>query len=65
MSGGTACKNPAHRDSWRVLQRKRNHSAFNGGRMTPSMYSEVCCGACGHRWRTKAAYVDQLPDHGD
>jgi len=30
--------------------------------MTPSAYSEVTCGTCERRWRTKATYVDQLPD---
>ncbi|MER7487973.1 hypothetical protein ABTY20_19105 [Streptomyces sp. NPDC126497] len=63
MSGGTSCKDrAAHRPSWRVLVRKANYSAFNGGRRTPSDYSELCCRACGAVWRTRAAYVDQTPD---
>lgn len=51
-----------HRAAWRVTVRKANYSAFNGGRRTPSAYSEIACGTCGRRWRTRAAYVDQLPD---
>jgi hypothetical protein len=62
MSGGLACKTPAHRRRWVVRARKCNHSAFNGGRRTPSAYSEVWCPACPKRWRTKAAYVATLPD---
>lgn len=53
-----------HRTEWRVFQRKCNHSAFNGYRRTPSDYSTVQCQApgCGRTWRTKAAYVDEIPD---
>jgi hypothetical protein len=39
---------------------RANYSSFNGGRRTPSEYSEVICSRCGRRWRTKAAYVDTL-----
>lgn len=63
MSGGLACRTPVHRRAWRVLQRLSNRSAFNGGRVTPSAYSEVVCGECGTRWRTKAAYVAGTPDY--
>jgi hypothetical protein len=62
MSAGIACKTPSHRTSWVVTQRLSNRSAFNGYRTTPSAYSEVCCGSCGTRWRTTAAYVADLPD---
>lgn len=53
-----------HREHWVVLQRKCNFSAFNGYRRTRSAYSSVECQApgCGRVWRTKAAYVDGLPD---
>lgn len=51
-----------HRPSWYVTVRNANYSAFNGGRRTPSEYSEVRCPLCSARWRTKAAYVDELPD---
>lgn len=54
-----------HRASWVVVHRKCNFSAFSGYRYTPSDYSLVLCGTCGRRWRTKAAYVDTLPDQED
>jgi hypothetical protein len=57
-----------HRASWIVVHRNCNFSAFNGYSYTPSDYSLVLCdpgrGGCGRRWRTKAAYVDDLPDQG-
>ncbi len=57
-----ACLDRTHRPRWRVVVRKANHSTFNGRKRTPSRYSEVKCLACCHTWRTKAAYVDELPD---
>ena len=68
MSGGKACRCERSQDraSWLVTARRCNFSAFNGYRRTPSAWSEIRCveelGGCGERWRTKAAYVDQLPD---
>lgn len=62
MSQGYACKDPAHRPRWVVVQRLCNFSAFNGSRYTPSTYSAVRCLTCGTYWRTKAAYVRTLPD---
>lgn len=60
------CSDPqAHHWSWAVTQRRCNHSAFNGYHRTPSAYSEVRCGKCRARWRTRAAYVATLPDAGD
>lgn len=50
-----------HRSSWFVNVYRANYSKFNGSRYTPSDYSEVHCRDCGRVWRTKAAYVDQLP----
>ena len=49
-------------DRCAVLTRMGNYSAFNGYRWTPSDYSQVACTDCGATWRTKAAYVDTLPD---
>lgn len=40
---------------------RANHSAFSGYRRTTSRYSAVHCRNCGRIWRTKAAYVDELP----
>jgi len=51
-----------HRAAWTVVNRKCNFSAFNGYHWTYSDYSLVECGTCGRCWRTKAAYVDTLPD---
>jgi hypothetical protein len=65
MSSGNPCKDRrAHRPHWVVTQRRHNQSAFNGYRVTPSDYSEVRCTApgCLGVWRTKAAFVDALPD---
>ncbi|MBW2005880.1 MAG: hypothetical protein JRI72_15025 [Deltaproteobacteria bacterium] len=55
-------KKPAHERKWVVIVRKGNYSAFNGYRFTPSDYSKVRCLACGAIGRTKAKYVDSLPD---
>lgn len=65
MSKGICCKDKSHRPFWRVMQRWCNHSAFNGYRYTPSAWSAVICTApgCPSFWRTKAAYVNELPDH--
>ena len=60
MSQGSACRCRPRRVE--VLQRKCNHSAFNGYHRTPSEYSSVACLSCHRTWRTKAAYVDQAPD---
>lgn len=45
-----------------VVQRRYNESAFNGYRRTPSEYSSIRCINTGDYWRTKAAYVNDLPD---
>lgn len=62
-----ACRNKDHRDAWKVIDRNCNYSAFNGYRRTPSDYSSVICLAFSWPqicavWRTKANYVDTLPD---
>lgn len=65
MSGGTACANRReHFSAWWVSTYKANYSTFSGGRRTPSAYSEVNCDECSARWRTRAAYVEQLPVRG-
>jgi hypothetical protein len=56
------CTDPEHRAHWYVTQRRCNYSAFNGYHYTPSDYSRVRCPDCGMTWRTKAAYVEELPD---
>ena len=72
MSGGIACncfgegkarRSPSVRkEHWEVIQRNCNHSSFNGNRRASSRYSSVRCKKCGACWRTKAPYVDYLPD---
>jgi hypothetical protein len=67
VSGGEACRfhvNDKTSVHHVVTARRRNYSAFNGYHCTPSEYSEVRCLVTGARWRTKAAYVDQLRDMG-
>ncbi len=66
MSGGIACsckesKKPVTNRRWYVWKRHFNNSRFHGGYQA-SDYSAVACQACGASWRTKAAYVDDLPD---
>lgn len=58
--GGQTCREQGHAHV--VTARRVNHSAFSGYRATPSEYSEVRCIDTGARWRTKAAYADDLPD---
>jgi len=65
VSFGCRCgerKKPVEKRNWCVTQRYCNHSAFHGGRYTPSDYSEVYCRVCGAIGRTRAKYVDQLKD---
>lgn len=63
MSGGAVCS--CRPRSLQVIQRRQRRSAFDGYRVMPSDYSTVRCLWCGHVWRTKAAYVDQLPNAPD
>ena len=60
------CKAPMaeRRANWAVRDRMCNYSAFSGYRRTASDYSLVVCTACDGMWRTKAKYVDVLPDEG-
>jgi hypothetical protein len=50
---------------WRVVQRRCNHSAFNGYHKTWSDYSSVTCLVCDAVWRTKASYIDLIDDIDD
>lgn len=70
MSQGAKCHQ--HDESFfRRDHVNHNHSAFNGYHVTWSPYTEVVCtapvdyssgpGICGHRWRSRAAWVDKLP----
>jgi hypothetical protein len=54
-----------HRARWVVVAYRGNRSAFSGYHWTPSDYSAVRCEECGRYWRTKAAYVDDLPAPSD
>lgn len=54
-----------HRAFWAVIHRLCNFSAFNGYHRTPSDYSLIRCHGCGRTWRTKAAYVAELPDESE
>jgi hypothetical protein len=60
MSASTC--SPVCKGDWFVTMRNCNMSAFSGYRVTRSDYSEVTCAQHGTRWRTKAKYVDTLPD---
>ncbi len=51
-----------HRAAWVVVQRHYNASAFNGYHRTPSAYSALRCLICRRYWRSKAAYVADIPD---
>lgn len=64
MSGGgfCTCPKPKPKDQWVVIQRRCNHSAFSGYHRTGSDYSSVHCKVCMSSWRTKADYVNHLPN---
>jgi hypothetical protein len=54
---------PESERRWRVALRHGSASAFNGYRWAPSDFSEVQCLRCYAIWRTRAAYVERLPDY--
>jgi len=64
MSGGVSCKCEGTRKdkipNWKIVHYRCNHSAFNGYHKTSSDYSLIRCMKCGHSWRTKAEYVNEL-----
>lgn len=68
MSGGPACNCEGPRSermkNWKVVQRHCNHSYFQypGGAKHYSDWSSVQCLKCHRFWRTKAKYIDELPD---
>ncbi len=64
MSDGRACGDEGHRSYWVVVQRNYSEFVLNGYRRQASDYSRVQCtlGSCNADWRTKAAYVEDLPD---
>lgn len=51
---------PVKERAWRVIDRRCNHSAFNGYQETYSDYSSVYCPRCQKVWRTKAEFVFYL-----
>lgn len=55
-------RKPIAQRNWGISQRKCNYSAFSGYHYTPSDYSQVHCLSCLATGRTKAAFVDKLPD---
>lgn len=63
LEANRKCKRE-HMTDWVVIQRNMNASAFNGYRPQYSDWSCLRCDSpgCGRVWRTKAAYVDNLPD---
>ena len=67
MSGHIACTCGRKRgdySSLRVMMRNANYSHFESpkGGKHYSDYSMVICTKCSGQWRTKAKYVDELPD---
>lgn len=53
---------PIEKRAWFVTQRNYRCSAFDGYRQQYSEYSTVNCGLCPACGRTKAKFVDALPD---
>jgi len=58
----STCSKKTCWDYWVVTMRRCNMSAFNGYQVNRSDYSEVTCRLHHARWRTKANYVEDLPD---
>lgn len=65
MSKGIRCK--CNNPRWEILHYKHNHSAFQYPKYGEhySDYSTVICRNCGSVWRTKANYVDKLPQYSE
>lgn len=65
VSFGCHCperRKPVKDRAWVVVARRCNYSAFNGWRYTPSDWSEVFCKGCHALGRTRASYVEDLPN---
>jgi hypothetical protein len=68
MSGWIKCScektQKEKRNNWVVIHRNHNHSYFESpkGAEHYSDYSEVVCTKCSGSFRTKANYVDELPN---
>lgn len=62
VRNGCTCPGPrgVRQLQWRVEAYRCNYSAFNGYHQTDSDYSAVLCLRCRARWRTKAAYIEEL-----
>lgn len=64
MAKGKVCTCPGdfatRARNWTVTHFKVNHSSYNAYRATPSDHSELICAGCGCKWRTNAAYVDDV-----
>jgi hypothetical protein len=63
VSGGPACEcvsrigREAASADWFVVHKRTNHSAFNGYRPTPSLYSEIACCICGRHSSGGASWI--------
>jgi hypothetical protein len=53
---------PVAARAWFVVQRNYQASAFNGYHREFTERSTIVCGQCGAVGRTKARFVDKLPD---
>lgn len=68
MTGDTRClcvgPRSEKKQNWVVLHRNHNHSVFEypAGKEHPSAYSAILCKKCQMVWRSKARYVDDLPN---
>lgn len=65
MSAWISCTcEPRDRENYVVMVRKGNYSYFESpkGGFHPSDYSLVKCLKCAGMWRSKAKYIDDLPN---
>ena len=66
-SHACSCTGKDKRKKWVVTGRRCNYSYFETpkGGWHHSDYSQLRCKECGGLWRTKAKYVDDIPDDTD